>query len=222
MYIAGRADHYLRVGLSAIRCIRRAFANPDDLNHVRAVLDFPSGYGRVLRWLRTMFGGARISCGDIDVSALEFCSRTFEVDTVVSSFDVDTITIPGTFDLIWCGSLLTHLDEQRTAAFLRLFYRHLSDKGVCVFTMHGRQSLEWIKSGSVTYGLSDESQGALVTGFEAKGYGYASLDGDEYGISLAAPPWTDAAARLAGPWKRVLFEEQGWDNHQDVYAFGRA
>ena len=54
---------------------------------------------------------------------------------------------------------LTHLDEQRTAAFLRLFYRHLSDKGVCVFTMHGRQSLEWIKSGSVTYGLSDESQG---------------------------------------------------------------
>ena len=223
MYITGREAHYLGVGLSAARCIRQALADPSSLSRVRAVLDFPSGYGRVLRWLRVMFADAEMSCGDIDRNALDFCSRTFGVRTIASSDSVETIVIPDAFDLIWCGSLLTHFDEQKTAALLKLFCEHLTSEGLCVFTMHGRRSLEWIKTQTVTYGLSKEAQDAVVVGFEQRGFGYMRFDArSDYGISLAAESWTNAVANLAGPWRRVLFTEQGWDDHQDVYAFVRA
>jgi methyltransferase family protein len=223
MYVVGRADHYLAVGLSAVRCIRQAFGDGRTLAQVGTVLDFASGFGRVLRWFPVMCRSAEIWCTDVDSDALKFCSRRFGVRTVTSSLDVDAITIPATFDLIWCGSLLTHLHEDRTAAFLRLFCERLSENGVCIFTMHGCRSSEWIKTGLHTYGLSTAAQDALVAEFEEKGYGYVPSDGrQEYGISLAAESWTDAAARRAGPWHRILFKAQGWDNHQDVYAFVRS
>ena len=222
MYVAGRAEHYLSVGLSATRCIREVFGGSERLARVSTLLDLPSGHGRVLRWLRVMFRHADISCAEIDAGALTFCARTFRARAVRSSDDINAIAIPGRFDLIWCGSLLTHLNADSTSAFLRLFRGLLADAGVCVFTMHGRRSSEWIKSRTVSYGLREEAQDRLLLEFETRGYGHVRYAArSEYGVSLASEPWVDAAARRAGPWTRVLFREHGWDNHQDVYAFIR-
>ena len=222
MYVDGHPDHYLAVGLSAARCIREAFGDSAKIEGVRTLLDFPSGHGRVLRWLRVMFRDADIWCGEIDARALTFCARTFGARAVTSSHDVDEIDIPGRFDLIWCGSLLTHLNADATTAFLRLFCDHLADAGLCVFTMHGRRSLEWIKSRTRSYGLSDEARNRLLLEFDARGYGHVRYAAQaEYGVSIAATRWVDAAASRAGPWTRVMFKEQGWDDHQDVYAFVR-
>ena len=44
------AQHYLLVGLSAIRCIEDALEKSSRKNNIHSVLDFPSGYGRVLRF----------------------------------------------------------------------------------------------------------------------------------------------------------------------------
>src|SRR4051812_20897648 len=46
----GDGEHYLRVGLSAMRCIRAATAGTP-----RRILDLPCGHGRVLRMLRAAY-----------------------------------------------------------------------------------------------------------------------------------------------------------------------
>ena len=42
-----------------------------------SILDFPSRYGRVLRFLRARFPNSDITAAEIDRSALDFCRRNF-------------------------------------------------------------------------------------------------------------------------------------------------
>jgi hypothetical protein len=73
MYEPNRAADYLSVGLSAIRCIQRALEEPGRTKDVQPILDFLSGYGRVLRFLRVRFPNADITAGEIDPAVLRFC-----------------------------------------------------------------------------------------------------------------------------------------------------
>ena len=46
MYVPGKEDHYLLVGLSAIRCIEAVLENVSiAAGEIRSILDFPVGYG---------------------------------------------------------------------------------------------------------------------------------------------------------------------------------
>ena len=74
---AGDAVHYLKVGLSASRCIREALQRIERKSAVESILDFPSGYGRVLRFVRAMFPDATITAAEVEPTALKFCQRAF-------------------------------------------------------------------------------------------------------------------------------------------------
>ena len=126
MYAISSPEEYLSAGLSAVRCIDYVLARSAGHNNVRSILDFASGYGRVLRFLKARFPLADITSSDIDPTAVDFCRRAFSVNTIVSSLDFGGISMSNKFDLIWCGSLVTHIDENRAARLLRLFRDHLS------------------------------------------------------------------------------------------------
>ncbi len=118
MYVLGQADHYLLVGLSAIRCIEAALENAIiRTSGIKSILDFPVGYRRVLRFLRVRFPQARISGAEIDFSAMKFCIRQFSVEPITAPQDFSLLSTPGKFDLIWCGSLVTHLNETPQSVF---------------------------------------------------------------------------------------------------------
>lgn len=106
------ALHYLRVGLSAIRCINAALDKSHKKKPVQSILDFPCGYGRVLRFLKVRFPSADITVSEIESEALDFCSKEFSVKTLNSNKDFSKLSSPSKFDLIWCGSLFTHIDEK--------------------------------------------------------------------------------------------------------------
>jgi SAM-dependent methyltransferase len=220
MYVPGAGERYLAVGLSAARCIHDALsASPR--TSVRSILDFPSGSGRVLRYLRVQFRDASIVAGEIDPAALQFCATTFGVSVVRSQPDIEQLILPTGFDLIWSGSLLTHLDGARGFALLRAFCRALAIDGVCVFSTHGRLSEVWMRERRFTYDLTEDAQKAVLDGFEQHGYGYGEYRGSPgYGVSIASEERMTAMALAAGPWCKLGFVERGWDNHQDVYVFG--
>ena len=77
IYTSGNAFHYLSVGLSATHCIREALCRAPAQYTVGSILDFPCGYGRVLRFLRAMFPNSEITAAEIDRTALDFCRRHF-------------------------------------------------------------------------------------------------------------------------------------------------
>jgi SAM-dependent methyltransferase len=223
MFIPGQADHYLKVGLSAMRCIDTSLENSNAvLDPAPSILDFPCGHGRVLRFLRARYPSSAITVSEIDVNALEFCEETFKCRGVVSSPDFDTLALPGPFDLVWCGSLLTHLPEDETKGLLRLIFRHLSPNGTCIITTHGKLSVDRISSGANFYGLTKAAEREMLSQFEKTGYGYADYKvGSRYGISLVSRERMQQLVAETGAWHETSFIEHGWDEHQDVYALRR-
>lgn len=155
---------------------------------------------------------------EINKSALEFCKDNFRVNTVVSDTDFSRLSLPGRFDLIWCGSLLTHVDENSAAKLLKFFHEHLSPGGRCLFTTHGRRVADNIRGMPRAYGLGELAQGKMLSEFDRRGYGYGDYSySPGYGISVVTPERMLSIARSVGSWKDVSFLERGWDNHQDVY-----
>ena len=97
------------------------------------------------------------------------------------------MSIAEKFDLIWCGSLVTHLSEEATADLLKFFYDHLLPNGLCIFTTHGRLSAELIRTNAETYGLTVDAQQQVLSQFYANGYGYTDYSKQPgYGISLVS------------------------------------
>lgn len=216
MYAISSPEEYLSAGLSAVRCIDYVLARSAGHNNVRSVLDFPSGYGRVLRFLKARFPLADITSADIDPTAVDFCRRAFSVNSIVSSRDFGGISMSNKFDLIWCGSLVTHIDENRAARLLRLFHDHLSPRGLCIFTTHGNRATEFMQ----TYGLTETAQQQVLSQFREKGYGYADYPGQQgYGVSAVSPKCIVTIAQSVGEWNQTALLEHGWDNLQDVYGF---
>jgi SAM-dependent methyltransferase len=217
----GDGVHYFKVGLSAIRCINEAIAAAG-LKTVRAILDFPCGSGRVLRFLVQRFPEAEITACELDHGPVEFCVRTFGARPAYSSLNLDEVSLDSRFDLIWCGSLATHLNERGIVALIKLFRRHLVDGGLMIFTTHGDVVPHRIVAREFDYGLAPEQIERIGADYPATGYGFEDYPkAKDYGVSVTSPEWVRARVREVGGLREVFFKERGWDNHQDVFGFVR-
>lgn len=220
MYVPGEAENYLTAGLSASGCIQESLRSVGKRISNGAILDFPCGYGRVLRFLRKMFPDSEITGGELETAALDFCEREFSIRPFPSKGDFKSLSLPRKFDLIWCGSLLTHVDERVAGDVLGFFHRHLAPGGMCIFTTHGKRVADLMERKELTFGLTDEGQTTILRDYRTNGYGYADYPGcPDYGISITSPTRAVELARGLGAWEQVHFVENGWHNIQNVHAF---
>ena len=216
LYAIASPEEYLKAGLSAVRCIDQVLAQSDNHNQIRTILDFACGYGRVARFLSARFPAADVSVCDIDDAAVDFCTRAFSAKAIASDSMFSGLSIRKQFDLIWCGSLITHIDEGATMRLLKLFYQHLAPGGVCIFTTHGERAIERMP----VFGLGEVAQNQVLAQFRQSGYGYASYPGrNDMGISLISREKMIDMTHGAAPWTETAFIDHGWDNLQDVYGF---
>jgi SAM-dependent methyltransferase len=213
----GAGRHYYAVGLSALRCLEEALgaaASPG----VDSLLDLPCGHGRVLRWLTARYPQARLTACDVDDDGVAYCAAAFGASPARSLADFDALDLGARFDLIWCGSLATHLDERRIGQLLAFFRRHLAPRGVLVLTTHGERAAENLRSGRLDYLLSPPQVASLLEAYSRSGFGYADYPGEPgYGVSLSSPAWVQGRAVEAG-LREVWSRPAGWDGHQDVFA----
>ena len=215
----GDGVHYFKVGLSAIGCINEAVACAG-ITEVRSILDFPCGSGRVLRFLIQRFPDAEITACELDRGPVEFCVRTFGARAAYSSLNLNEVSLGRKFDLIWCGSLVTHLNESGMVALLQVFRRHLAAGGLMIFTTHGNFVPGRILRREFDYGLDAEQIKRIGRDYPQAGYGFEDYPGEkDYGVSLTSPEWIRARVRELGGFREVFFRERGWDDHQDVFGF---
>jgi len=218
MYASG-PDWYFTVGESGLTCILGALV-ASKLGSVGALLDLPSGHGRVARHLRAAFPDARLAACDLDESGVEFCARHWNCEPIFSKPDLSSVELGGPYDVIWVGSLFTHVDEPLTRAWLAHLVNALGDDGVLVCTLHGRWSL--VVQESYMRLIDDSSWQSVVSGYRQTGYGFATYpNSDSYGISLSDPAWVvDAVGALEGV--RLLgYVERGWADNHDVLVIGK-
>jgi SAM-dependent methyltransferase len=228
MYV-GDGDHYFRVGLSAIHCIDDALEQAP-IESVRRILDLPCGYGRVMRFLVRRFPEARITACELAQDAVRFCVETFGAVPAISRQNPAELSFDEQFDLIWCGSLFTHLDEASILALLDLFRRSLAPGGVALFTTHGERVVDRMLADEYDYSIARDRIPAMLDSYRRTGFGftdyldvtsYGVATDARYGISLTAPDWIRERAARVGGLHEIFFRPHGWDDHQDVFGFIR-
>ncbi len=214
----GDGQHYFWLGVSAIRCIDAAL-EAAQAGPPKTLLDLPCGFGRLTRGLVARFPGTEVTACDIRPRAVRFCTSAFNAEGVISKAEFSRLSFPHPFDLVWCGSLVTHLDVAQTIALLELFARSARPGGVVIFTTHGDAVARAIGIGA-DYMLTREAVGSLTRAYEKSGYGYAGYEWDpSYGVSVISPDWIRHHLEGRAGLREIYHRERGWDSHQDVYGF---
>jgi trans-aconitate methyltransferase len=218
MYNSGK-DWYYATGSSALRVILSGLAN-SRLEAVSSILDLPCGHGRVSRYLRAAFPKACLHVSDLDPQGVAFCSRTFEASPIYSKPELTDVQFPQKYDVIWVGSLFTHVNEARTKRWLKYLCEQLNPDGILVASFHGYWSIEMHR----TYYpmIEDEKFAEIMSGFDKDGWGYADYPSQaNYGISVCKP---SKLMKIAGtiPRCRVIsYIERGWADNHDIVSIAR-
>ncbi|AMV39444.1 class I SAM-dependent methyltransferase [Planctomyces sp. SH-PL62] len=223
-------EHYFRVGRSALDCIQEglkaagrteAGASPFG---VETILDLPCGQGRVIRWLRMGFPNAEITACDMSREGVDFCASTFDAVPVYSCDDPEDIPVrAGHYDLVWVGSLFTHLEGPKWVRFLRAFHAALRPGGVLIFTTHGRRAHEFMATRAFHYGHDDAALAELASAYDRDRFGYVRYPGTEwhYGTSVSHVDWVLDQIRAVEGLTFVQHGDAAWDAHQDCFVCRR-
>jgi SAM-dependent methyltransferase len=214
-------EAYFEVGAAALQAIEASLTAAAK-DRVSSILDFACGHGRVLRYLQAAFPDASLTACDINRDAVDFCASTFGARGVYSSDELSEVELIGAFDLIWVGSLLTHLDQDRWRQFLLFLADHLAEGGLFVFSTHGPWIAEQARSGQ-RFRMDRALQDEMIAQFDASGFGFSpySQAGD-YGLSLCSPDWVLATLKATVPSLHLVsYVERGWRSSHDIVACQR-
>jgi SAM-dependent methyltransferase len=229
-----KPDFYFEAGLIVLRYIRLALLSANATSP-RRILDLPSGYGRILRMLKAAFPEAALTACDIRADAVDFCVQTFGATGVLGKENPDEVELTGPFDLIWCGSLLTHVDKDEWTKFLKLFERILSPGGIVMFTTFGRLVAEKrVRARNRPLSFNETQIIKVLSDYDESGFGFSdSLSQTRYafraayGDSIVTPAWVCTKIANAAPsFKLLLYTEGGWGGRnewaQDIIACEKA
>jgi hypothetical protein len=162
---------------------------------------------------------------DINSEAVQFCAATFAARPVISRDPLWEVDAGEGYDLLWCGSLLTHFDEPDWSPILSYFRDRMTAGGLIVFTTHGNLSIDLLEGKQIgpwvgDYGMgpkaADMARAARSTGFA---YGHYGDTDSPFGLSVSAPEWVRATGDAVSGLDFVRFAPRGWFGHQDVWAY---
>lgn len=213
-------DLYFQAGRQALRCIRLAqLAARKEGAPVTSILDFASGGGRVMRYLHAGYPDASLTACDLYHAGLDLCAEAFGARAVMSDLDPTKIVLDETYDLIWCGSLFTHVGSDMWDTLLTLFDSVLRPGGLLVFTAYGRDTAALVRSGENLLDLDPQSADHVLREYDEKGFGFAAdyQPETDHGDALAARHWVTRTLDRFPSLRLLLYTERAWLG-QDVIA----
>jgi SAM-dependent methyltransferase len=215
--------HYMYGGRSALKCVVDALIAAD-IGVPRSILDFPSGHGRATRFLVAAFPEAETWAGDINTHGVDFCASRFGARPFYSRPDLAQVRFPRKFDLVWCGSLASHLPEEQCLALFRLLLGALEPDGILCITTCGR-GMQWAHE-NMFRTIHDEGYEQIRQGLARRGFGFAPYGSpygtydtaERYGMAFLYPEWVQK--HVFGPeFQLVHLREKGWHGQQDLWCF---
>lgn len=211
---------YFDVGWSALKAVEAGLAEAG-VAEVGRILDVPCGHGRVLRMLRARWPGAAVTACDLNREGVDFCVASFAARGVYSANPITDVDAGEDYDLVWVGSLLTHLDSSRWPEMLEWMRDRLRRGGVLVVTTHGSRAFANVEAGA-DYGLAGDDLARVVESYTATGFGYSPYPWDrDYGISMSRADFvSDTMAKING-LELVSVHQGAWADHHDVVTLQR-
>lgn len=207
-----RLRRYLWCGESAIPVIMSALLLSQK-TEVRSVLDYACGGGRVARYLRALFPDTDLFFSDIDADRANFCANRFNGVSIPANASFD-YPLGRSFDLIWVGSLFTHIDHTRMQKLFSFLWSSLNRDGLLIATFHGPSVLNINKKL-----ISSDKWQRITDSLKENGVGYESYDrfeGDNIGVSVIDFARVYQLGTRHPNSRLVAYNEVGWAGLQDV------
>ncbi len=101
------------------------------------------------RWLAPERGAHRVTAADIDHQAVRFCVHEFGVRPLFVPRRWEHLSFAERYDLVFVGSLLTHLPLPTTAAILKVLAQGVRPGGLLVFSTQGGKAASATSIGMV-------------------------------------------------------------------------
>lgn len=219
----GMEEQYFDIGRRALELVMFS-AQLCDKPHYPDILDLPCGYGRVLRWLRAHYDYARITACDLERNGVDFCRDQFGATGVYSQPDLRALPFQNQFDLVWCGSLLTHLPPAAWLTTLDCLIQWTRECGVIVFTTQGRFFTTLLARGqdNIAENIDKDS---LLRNFSRDGNAFEpyfeEVEG-RYGVAVTSPEYI---GRVLQRYPNVIvraYLEQAWGIQDVVILYKKA
>lgn len=224
MMTAGLEEQYFDLGRRALELIHFS-SELCDKPHYPDILDLPCGHGRVLRWLRAQYDYAHITACDLDRGGVDFCASQFRANPVYSEPDLRALPFKSQFDLIWVGSLVTHLNQERWLRTLDCLVNWVRECGVVVFTTQGRTVSSLLARGRRNIAENIDKPALLEeyarTGFAYQRY-FESTPEEDYGLALSSPEWLMRVLQRYPDVIMRAYLEEAWGMQDVVILYKKA
>jgi len=194
------AAEFLRIGKGCANLIRSHLAVMGmKLEDAQRVLDFGCGCGRTVRWFLDRAGKTEFHGVDVDAEATSWCTAHHPAGRFTANDPYPPLPYAGDyFDVIYCVSVFTHLNEAMQNVWLKELNRILKPGGILLLTVYAK---------AVTLGLNEEGRQQLQSsGFvHARSKKLKGLVPDWYQTSWHSPEYI--RARLSGDFADIQYCE---------------
>jgi SAM-dependent methyltransferase len=213
---AQKPADYFWVGESGLQVVMSILmASPTKA--VNSILDFGCGHGRVGRYLRAYFPDAKMTFADVDRECVKFCCGAFAGKGYETPHNFGELQFEDKYDLIWLGSVFTHIDYERMKLLFDKLFASLATAGVVIGTFRGNKMYQtYLRNPEVAARDMD-----LIKEFEEHGVAYKRYPNLPYdwGLSLVSPFRLIAIGERNPEARLVAYTEVGWANAHDVAAW---
>jgi SAM-dependent methyltransferase len=138
------AGEFLRVGEGCANLIQQCVRDlGKDFEGDCRVLDFGCGCGRTIRWFLRDGGNAEFHGVDVDAEAVAWCRQHLQQGHFLATGPEPPLPYPADhFDIVYCLSVFTHLNESMQDAWLAELARIMKPGGVLILTVYGKTAGE--------------------------------------------------------------------------------
>jgi hypothetical protein len=152
---------------------------------------------------------------------MEFLRNTLGIESATVDRDVDLLALPGGFELMWVGSVVTHLEERLTRTLVQNLLAACNPGGLLAVSFHGRYAIaRQERAVSATSTTRVATRSFLATRPEAMATPTIRARSPT-ASRCCSPRWFAQLTESLDPLKAVLLSERAWDGHHDVIVLQR-
>jgi SAM-dependent methyltransferase/uncharacterized coiled-coil protein SlyX len=206
---------YLSTGLNGFNIIRRIMTSANGNDQLQGkLLDFASGYGRVTRFLAGYYSPEKIYTSDIKPEAVDFQKQHLGVSGFYSSYDPFELNIADKFQVIFVGSLFSHLNTDLYNKWLIQLLSMSEPEGLLIFSVHDMSIYPEQTTEDHVYALNNED---APFGFVEDRI--TSLE--NYGVSFTTENYVSELLKTIDPELKYRRYKRGFGGLQDVYVVSK-
>lgn len=203
---------YLSTGLNGFNLIQRILRSARDHVEVKGnILDFAGGYGRVTRFLAGYYKPEQVYTSDIKPAAVDYQMNKMGVKGFYSDYDPFKLKVDERFEVIFVGSLFSHLNKELYKNWLIQLLAMTESTGLLIFSVHDISLYPNETTEDHIYVEDNEDTPFLFV--ENK-----ITSKDKYGVSFASEKFISELISSINPDAKYVRYPKGFGGLQDVYV----